>query len=88
MRLDTFPAGGSNRREPEHSKVGELLARVWRPREPGGTENPIRASASNLPGWGLEHWALSKAISDVVWKEVNSAEAGGMGAFLVCFTPI
>lgn len=88
MCLDTFPAGGSNRREPEYSKVGEMLARVWRPREPGGTENPIPASASNLPGWGLEHWALFKAISDVVWKEVNSAEAGGMGAFLVCFTPI
>ena len=57
--------------------------------------DPLRAPFQPLPltcpGSGLEHWASgapSEVISDMVGKEVNSAEAGGTGAFLVCFTPI
>ena len=89
MRLDIFPAGESNRRKSEHyNKVGELLAWIWRPREPWGTENAVSASASHLPNVGIEPMGLtdlSEVKPDMVWKEVDSAEFGGLGAFLVCF---
>lgn len=69
------------------------LARCWPGSGDAGrpTESAISASASNLPGVGVGALGLgapSEVISDMVGKEVNSAEAGGMGAFLVCFTPI
>ena len=69
------------------------LARCWPGSGDAGrpTESAISASASNLPGVGVGALGLgapSEVISDMVGKEVNSAEAGRMGAFLVCFTPI